>query len=82
VEGLLAAAEGGVMARFKFFLIGTTEAPVVEVEADSLRDLGEMAMRHRFVEGRMVEINGEGASCGVLIPTGRVQMIAEVDDFC
>jgi hypothetical protein len=67
------------MARFKFFLIGTTEAPILEVEADTLRQLGEMAMRNRFIEGHMVEINGDGASCGVLIPTARVQLIAEAD---
>lgn len=67
------------MARFKFFLVGTTEAPVLEVEADTLRELGEMATRHRFVEGRMIEINGEGAAVGVLIPTSRIQLIAESD---
>jgi hypothetical protein len=79
VEGILAAQEGGLMARFKFFLVGTTEAPVLEVEADTLRELGEMATRHRFVEGRMIEINGEGAAVGVLIPTSRIQLIAESD---
>jgi hypothetical protein len=79
VEGLLAAAEVGVMRTYKFFMIGTTEAPVLEVDAADLVELGEMAMRSRFVVGRMVEINGDGASCGVLIPTSRIQLVAEAD---
>ncbi len=67
------------MARFRFFMIGTTESPVLELELDTLRELGEMAMRHRFIEGRMVEINGEGSAVGVLIPTSRIQLVAEAD---
>jgi len=68
-----------VMARFKFFLIGTHETPVVEMEASSLRQLNDDLSRNRFVEGQMVEINGLGASCGVLIPTARIQFVAEAD---
>lgn len=67
------------MARFKFFLIGTNEAPVLEMEATSLRALNEDLSRNRFIEGHMVEINGGGADCGVLIPTARIQLIAEAE---
>lgn len=67
------------MARFKFFLVGTNEAPVVEVEASTLQRLGEDLSRTRFVEGRMIEINGERTEVGVLIPTARIQLIAEAE---
>jgi len=67
------------MARFKFFLIGTNEAPVLEMEATSLRQLNEDVSRNRFIEGHMVEINGRGEDRGVLIPTARIQFIAEAD---
>jgi len=65
------------MATYKFFLVGTTEAPVLEVSATDLIELGELATRTRFGVGRMVEINGDGAAVEVLIPTARIQLIAE-----
>ena len=67
------------MARFKLFIVGTTEAPVVEVPASNLLELNDLATRNRFIEGHMVEINGGGASCGVSIPVCRIQLIAEAD---
>jgi hypothetical protein len=67
------------MALYKFFLIGTNEAPVVEVEVDTLRELGESAIRNRFIEGRMVEIDGQARACAVLIPTARIQLVVEHD---
>lgn len=67
------------MAAFKFFLVGTNEAPVLEVEADTLAQLSEIAARSRFIEGRMVEVDGEGVSCGALIPVSRIQLIAETE---
>lgn len=67
------------MALFKFFLVGSSEAPVLEVPFDHLSDLHHAMARSRFVEGRMVEINSNATSCGVLIPMGRIQLIAEAD---
>lgn len=72
--------EGGVkLAQFKFFMVGSAEAPILEVPFDRLSDLHDAMVRTRFVEGRMVEINGHATSCGVLIPMGRIQLIAEAD---
>jgi hypothetical protein len=65
------------MPTYKFFMIGTTEAPILEVEAADLVELGEMAVRSRFVIGRMIEVDGEGTAVSVLIPTARIQLIAE-----
>lgn len=67
------------MARFKFFLIGTNESPVLEMEAATLRQLNEDLSRNRFIEGQMVEINGHGEDRGVLIPTARIQLVVEAD---
>lgn len=65
------------MALFKFFLIGSAETPILDVPFEHLNELHCAMERSRFVEGRMVEVNGEPVSCGVLIPMGRIQMIAE-----
>lgn len=67
------------MSRFKFFLIGTNEAPVLELPVVDLHELHQKMQRSRFVEGRMVEINGEFNSRDVLIPINRIQMVAEAD---
>jgi predicted aconitase with swiveling domain len=65
------------LKRYKFFMVGTAEAPVLEVAATDLVELGEMAIRTRFVVGRMVEVCGEATAGRVLIPTARIQLIAE-----
>ena len=36
--------------------------------------------RRRFVEGRMIEIDGCDVDCGVLIPINRIQMISDIDN--
>jgi len=67
------------MARFRFFMVGTTQAPVLEVAANDLFELNQTIGRRRFLEGQMVEIDGCGVDCGVLIPTSRIQMICEIE---
>lgn len=46
------------LALFKFFLVGSSEAPVLEVPFNHLSDLHDAMAKSRFVEGRMVEIMG------------------------
>lgn len=67
------------MARFKFFLIGTNEAPVLETDAASLSQLNLALSHSRFIEARMIEIDGHATDCGVLIPTARIQFVAEAE---
>ena len=67
------------MGRFRFCMIGTGQAPVIDVDETSLREICETIDRHRFLLGRLIEIDGYGTSCGVLIPTSRIQMICEVE---
>lgn len=76
--GLLAAAEGRLMARFKFYLIGSSDAPVLDVEAADLRELNQQMSRSRFVEGHMTEADADGVLQGVLIATGRIQLVMEI----
>lgn len=67
------------MAQFRFFLVGSSQAPLVEVEHQDLGELYETITRCRFLQGRLVEIDGHDVGCGVLIPTNRIQMICEAE---
>lgn len=63
------------MGRFKFCLIGSPQRPVLELEASDVAELHHWLARARYIEGRMVEIDGEQTDCEVLIPANRIQMI-------
>ena len=65
------------MARFKFYLIGSSDAPVLDVEAHDLTALNDAMSRNRFIEGRMAEPDAHGVMLGVLIPTTRIQLVME-----
>lgn len=67
------------MAAFKFFLIGSGQAPVLDVDADDLDELSRDLNQTRFLRARMVEIDGDALPREVLVPVGRIQMIAEVE---
>ena len=73
------ALRGKFVALFKFFMTGTSEAPVLDLPVNNLSELHAHANRARFLEGEMVEIDGRGVSCRVLIPVSRIQMVAETD---
>lgn len=66
------------MGKFRFCLVGTPQSPVLELEARDVRELHHSLARTRFIEGRMVEIDGEPTDCEVLISANRVQMIFEI----
>lgn len=67
-----------MMAKFRFCLIGTPQAPVLEIDVGNISELHHWISRARFIEGRMIRIDGEPTDCPVLIPTNRVQMIFEI----
>lgn len=67
------------MARFKFFLIGSTQAPVLDVDAADIGELGEDLCHTRFLLARTAEVDGVPYACRVLVPVSRIQMIAEPD---
>lgn len=67
------------MATFRFFLVGTSQSPIVEVEHANLQDLHATIECRRFLLGKMTEIDGYDVGCGVLIPINRIQMISEIE---
>ncbi|MBB4096971.1 hypothetical protein [Sphingomonas kyeonggiensis] len=66
------------MARFKFFLIGSTDAPVLDVEAIDLAELHALMSRERFIAGHMADPDTDGIFSGVLVPISRVQFVMEI----
>ena len=67
------------MARFKFCLIGSSQAPVLELPMADVSELHDALSVSKYVEGRMVEIDGQATCCPVLIPTNRILMVMEAD---
>lgn len=65
------------MARFKFFLIGSSQTPVLDVDAADLRELNDIVSRNRFIEGHIAERDEDGVFGGMLIATGRIQLVME-----
>lgn len=68
------------MSRYRFVMIGSAQAPIVEVGVSCLSDLAAQASCSRWIEGEIVEVDGEAVSHRVLLPTGRIQMV--VDENC
>lgn len=66
------------MTRFKFCLMGSAQAPVLELALADLSALHAALLRSKYVEGRMVEVGGEATELPVLIPTGRILLVMEV----
>ena len=67
------------MTCFKFALIGSHQAPIVEVAVNGIEELSAYMMTTRFVIGRMVEIDCEGTDASVIIPVGRIQFVTEAN---
>ena len=61
------------MARFRFFLIGSSQPLDVDVSAAGVRELNDLATRARFIEGTMAEPDDDGVCVGVLVQTSRTE---------
>lgn len=68
------------MGRFKFCLIGSPQAPILELHARNVCELHHSLGCSRYIEGRMVEIEGEPTDCPVLIPANRIQIVMELPE--
>jgi anti-sigma-K factor RskA len=66
------------LALFRFFMIGTSEGSMLNVEANSLRELAATISQQKFLEAEAVDPDGCCMSLGVLVPTNRIQFITEV----
>ena len=65
------------MAAFRFHLVGNSQPVELEVAASTISDLCHMMSCRRFVEGRLVEPDGDGTMLGMLIATSRIQCVVE-----
>ena len=73
----MAATEVGVMRAFRFHLVGNPVPVDLEVAADSISTLCEIISRQRFIEGRLMQPDGDGVLLGALIATSRIQCVIE-----
>jgi hypothetical protein len=67
------------MGRYRIFLIGNPQPVEVDLPAQSVGDVSEIASRVRFLEGHMAEPAIDGVFPAVLIPTCRIQFIIETN---
>lgn len=74
----MAEAEGDLMGTFRFHLIGAPAPIELEVAASTIGDLNKDVTCSRFLEGRIVEPDGDGVLLGMLIATSRLECVVEV----
>lgn len=67
------------MAQFSVFLVGVPQPLQVDLPVGSVSELVEIASRVRFLEAHMAEADSDGVCAGVLIPTGRLQLVIEAN---
>lgn len=67
------------MSRFLFHTFGASQGILLEVQQADLRELSDSMNGRRFIQGRLIEIDGCDAECGILIAINRIQMISEVE---
>jgi hypothetical protein len=66
------------MTRFTLYLIGNSRPCLVEVDVEDIGELEAMLTRTRYLRALMHDVEGIEPTTGVLIPTCRVQLFAEV----
>lgn len=65
------------MSAFRVFLIGSPEALELDLPANNLCDLLELASRSRFIAGCATDADQDGLIRGVLVPTNRIHLVVE-----
>jgi hypothetical protein len=63
-----------------FSLVGTSQTPILELPVYNAAELNTAIARARFIDGTMVQIDGEAVNVPVLIPVSRIQMIMELPE--
>ena len=67
------------MSSYDFLLTGCDQKFLLEVEAPSLTDLAQELSCNRFLVGRIIAVDGEATSRGVVVPTSRIGLVVEPD---
>ena len=65
------------MATYRFHLIGNACPVELEVAASTMDDLHALLSCQRFVQGRMIEVDGDGVLLNMLLATSRIQCVVE-----
>ena len=63
--------------RVRVSLIGSSERLLVDLAVDDLLELTAVTARDRAIIGRVVEVDGDENAGWVMIPVGRLQLVAE-----
>lgn len=66
------------MVECRVYLIGAQEPAFMRLAGATVEDVAMSAVRHRFIAGLLVSLDGLEPPTPVAIPTARVQMITEV----
>lgn len=69
-----------MMGVFRFHLIGSCKHVDLEVAASTISDLHKEMTCSRFVEGRLVEPDGDGVLLGMLVATSRIECVVEANE--
>lgn len=62
---------------YRIHLIGVPQPIELEIAATTMAELNDMLSRQRFIEGRMVEPDGDGVLAAMLLASSRVQCVVE-----
>jgi hypothetical protein len=68
---------GGFEVEVRVTLIGSSERLLVDVAVDHFFELATVMARDRLLIGRVVEVDGDENAGWVMIPVGRLQLVAE-----
>ena len=70
------------MGRFTVFMAGCGDGIPIELDASSMREVGELVGSSRFVAGELVDVPDCEGVCrnrSALIPVSRIHLIVEAD---
>lgn len=67
------------MTSFRIFLIGSSQQLMVDLPAQDICELSEIASRVRFLTGHLIEADEAGICTGIMIQSNRIQCVFAVN---
>lgn len=67
------------MGRFRIHMTGVGQPLIVELDADCVNDLAQMATQARFICGNLAEPNEDGCLPSIMIAAGRISAALVLD---